>query len=279
MTAPVLAFADYTKPFLLEMDVSKDRLGAVLSQKQADGRYHPVTYGSRALTPHEKNYHSTKLEFLVLKWAVTKHLREYLLYQPFLVKTDNNPLTYIMMTPNLDAIGHQWAGALAHFNFEMEYQKGCDNTVADVLSQITTGLDPDMVKSILNGVAIGAVHQAETHNPAMVESHHCLEQGVHVTTGHAQVQMHVTGWAKAQREDPAFSAVLEWLGVQKKTDLKTLLVEHTSSEEGQMILWIRQNFVFHQSLISVLNVQGQDQGFTTVCSPKSPLCHHLEWVS
>ena len=27
-------------------------------------------------------------------------------YQPFLVKTDNNPLTYIMTTPNLDATGH-----------------------------------------------------------------------------------------------------------------------------------------------------------------------------
>ena len=72
--------------------------------------------------PHEKNYHSTKFEFLVLKWAVTEHFKEYLLYQPFLVKTDNNPLTYIMMTPNLT------------FNFELEYQKGCDNTVVNILS-------------------------------------------------------------------------------------------------------------------------------------------------
>ena len=138
MTALVLAFADYTKPFLLETDASKDRLGAVLSQKQADGQYHPDTYGSRALTPHEKNYHLTKLEFLALKWAVTEHFKEYLLYQPFLVKTDNNPLTYIMMTPNLDATGHQWVGALVQFNFELEYQKGRDNTLADVLSLCTT---------------------------------------------------------------------------------------------------------------------------------------------
>ena len=103
---PHLSFPDYTKEFLLETDVFKEGLGPVLSQKQADGQYHPVTYGSRALTAHEKNYHSTKLEFLVLEWAVMEHFKEYLPYQPFLVKTDNNPLTYIMMTPNLDATSH-----------------------------------------------------------------------------------------------------------------------------------------------------------------------------
>ena len=103
MNSPVLAFANYTKDFLLEMDASKEGLGAVLSQKQ-DRQFHPVAYGSQALTTHEKNYHSTKLEFLALKWAVTEHFKEYLLYQPFLVKTDNNPLTYIMT--NLDATGH-----------------------------------------------------------------------------------------------------------------------------------------------------------------------------
>ena len=62
MMAPILVFADYTKPFLLEIDASKDGLGTVLSQKQADRWYHPVAYGSRSLTPHEKKYHSTKLE-------------------------------------------------------------------------------------------------------------------------------------------------------------------------------------------------------------------------
>ena len=93
MNSPVLAFADYTKDFLLKMDASKEGLGAVLSQKQEDGWFHPVDYGSQALITHEKNYHSTKLEFLALKWAVMEHFKEYLLYQPFLVKTDNNPLT------------------------------------------------------------------------------------------------------------------------------------------------------------------------------------------
>ena len=124
MNSPVLAFTDYMKDFLLKMDASKDGLGAVLLQKQMDGQFHLVAYGSWVLTAHEKNYHSTKLEFLALKWAVMEHFKEYLLYQPFLVKTDNNSLTYIMTTPNLDATGHRWMGALAKFNFQLEYQKG-----------------------------------------------------------------------------------------------------------------------------------------------------------
>ena len=124
MQSPVLAFADYTKDFLLETDASKEGLAAVLSQKQEDGWFHLVAYGSRVLTTHEKNLHSTKLEFLVLKWAIMEHFKEYLLYQPFLVRTNNNPLTYIMSTPNLDATAHRWVSALAKYNFQLEYQKG-----------------------------------------------------------------------------------------------------------------------------------------------------------
>ena len=82
---------------------------------------------------------------------------------------DNNLLIYIMSTPNLDVTGHQWVGALAWFHFELEYQKGCDNTIADVLSQVTTQLNPETVKSILDGVALGMAHWAEVHDPAMVE--------------------------------------------------------------------------------------------------------------
>ena len=46
MTAPVLTFADFQKPFLLETDTSLCGLGAVLSQQQDDGKYHPVAYAS-----------------------------------------------------------------------------------------------------------------------------------------------------------------------------------------------------------------------------------------
>ena len=72
MSAPVLAYPDPNKDYLLETDALKLGLGAVLSQKQADGRYHPFAFGSRALHRVEANYYSMKLEFLAMKWSI-KH--------------------------------------------------------------------------------------------------------------------------------------------------------------------------------------------------------------
>ena len=236
MSSPVLAFVNYMKDFVLKTDTSKEGLGVVLSQKQADRHYHPIAYGSWALTTHEKNYHSTKLEFLALKWAVTEHFKEYLLYQPFLVKTDNNPLTYIMTTPNLDATGHWWVGALVTFNFWLEYQKRQDNTVADMLSEISTRLGPEAEQSMLNGATLGATQRAEGEDPAVVEGDQEEEKEVQVTAGWVLVEMHVTDWAAAQKEDPELDAVLHWLEAEKKTNLRTLLMEHASSEEG-WIVW------------------------------------------
>ena len=47
---------------------------------------------------------------------------------------DNNPLTYVLTTPNLDAMGHRWVGALASFEFTLEYQNGADNGATDALN-------------------------------------------------------------------------------------------------------------------------------------------------
>ena len=149
MTAPVLAFADLEKPFLLETDASGIGLGAVLQQVQEDSKLHPVAYASRALKEGEKNYHSSKLKFLALKWAVTEQFKEYLYSKPFTVRTDNNPLTYILTTPNLDACGHRWVSSLARYTFKIEYLKGTDNKVGDVLSCIETHLDDDTMKKLL----------------------------------------------------------------------------------------------------------------------------------
>ena len=147
-----------------------------------------------------------------------------------------------MTTPNLDATAHQWVGALAKFNFWLEYQKEQDNTVADMLSWITTHLGPEAMQSILDGVTLGATQRAEGDDPAVIEGDHNIEKEVCVATGQVLVKMHVTNWAAAQREDPELDAVLHWLEAKKKIDLRTLLVEHASSEEGLMVWKESSNF-------------------------------------
>ena len=161
LSTPMLVFLDFDRPFLLEMDASKEGLGAILSQKQDDRHYHPVTFGSHSLTPAERNYHSSKLEFLTLKWSVTEHFKEYLAYTPFVVRTDNNPLTYVLTTTNLDATGHRWVGALASFESTLEYQKGADKGAADALSRVPICHNRKMVCSVMEGAIVGTVDRSE----------------------------------------------------------------------------------------------------------------------
>ena len=173
ITAPVLAFADFHEPFLLETDASGDSLGTVLSQKQEDGHYHPVDYASRGLKGGELRYHSSKLEFLAVKWVIMEQFHEYLQYQPFRVKTNNNSLMYVISTPNLDAVGHQWVASLAGFNFTIEYIRGADNKLANALSRVgdRLELDTDSIRELLSHAGKTTVPRAETDDPRVMQEH------------------------------------------------------------------------------------------------------------
>ena len=81
----------------------------------------------------EVNYHSTKLEFLAMKWAI-EHFQMYLLGCCFKVCTDNNLLTNFLMSPSMDVMKQRWIDELVKYDFSLEYQKGKNNTVADALS-------------------------------------------------------------------------------------------------------------------------------------------------
>ena len=136
VTPPVLGFADFDLPFILETDASLQGLGAVLSQEQ-DGERKVLAYASRSLRPHEKNvknYSSLRLELLALKWAVTEKFRDYLSFGHFYAYTDNNPLTYFE-TVKIGAVEQAWMAQLASFQFKLIYKCGKSNIPADVLSR------------------------------------------------------------------------------------------------------------------------------------------------
>ena len=230
MTAPVLAFADFEKEFQLETDASSEGLGAMLSQKQPDGKWHPIAFGSHELKGGEAKYHSLKLEFLALKWAIMEQFREYLQYRPFTMLMDNNPLTYILTTPILDALGHRWVAALASYNMTIKYLKGSDNKVADTLSWIETRLDPETVAELLNHVKGGAP-RAEAEDIRIIKEEKRADQEVilHVTQLARQdkkfCKLCTEDWWQAQQMDPVIPHVLEWLRLPKndRTRLKDFL--------------------------------------------------------
>lgn len=135
-TAPILGYADFTLPFILETDASMSGLGAVLSQQQ-DGGMRVIAYASRSLRPTEKNmknYSSMKLELLALKWAMSEKFRHYLLGASTVVYTDNNPLSHLQ-NAKLGAVEQRWAAELAGFNFTVKYRSGKSNANADALSR------------------------------------------------------------------------------------------------------------------------------------------------
>ena len=187
LQAPILAFPDFNKPFLLETGASGRGLGAVLSQKQADGRYHPITYANCVMNETEQRYHSNKQEFLALKWVVTEQFHEYLSpygknRNEFVVHTDNNPLTYIFSSANLDAAGQRWVASIASYNFSLEYQKGKDNTVVDFLNQMNKRLPEEEVQEYLNKIPYPGVKAVL--NNAIMPIKECAEQGVRPAPDH-----------------------------------------------------------------------------------------------
>ena len=112
---------------------------------------------------------------------MTEHFKEYLTYTPFVVCTDSNPLTYVLTTPNLDAMGHQWVGVLAAFQFKLEYQKDTNNGAADALSWVSISHNRQTVQSLLEGAIVGASDRGETEaNEGLLEEHEHLSREARV---------------------------------------------------------------------------------------------------
>lgn len=141
---PILGYPDFDQPFALHCDASQDGLGAVLYQRQ-QGKMRVIAYGSRILSHSEKRYHSGKLEFLALKWAICERFQDYLYHAPsFVVYTDNNPLTYVNTTAKLNAAGHRWVAELADYHFTIRYRPGKNNNDADGLSRMPLSIEEYM---------------------------------------------------------------------------------------------------------------------------------------
>ncbi|KAI5613075.1 hypothetical protein C0J50_11435 [Silurus asotus] len=167
--------------------------------------------------------HSGKLEFLALKWAVCEKFRDYLFYAPhFTIFTDNNPLTYVMSTAKLNAVGHQWVGELADFRFDIKHRPGKANIDADTLSRLpldmgkyvaecTEDLPLEVIRAIWDGT-----HAARKKDVAWIAALNMAHANMDHESSSAPLLPPVSKdeLAKAQRDDPMIFRIME----MKETD-------------------------------------------------------------
>ena len=140
--APLLAYPDFTQPFMLETDASVEGLGAVLAQRKPDQSVHPIAYASRTLLPHERNYGISELEGLGVVWAV-KTFRHYLYGHKCHVYTDHEALKALIHAPHPSGKLARWGLALQELDFQIHYRPGKQNANADALSRAPIQSSPD----------------------------------------------------------------------------------------------------------------------------------------
>lgn len=126
--APVLALPDFAKRFTVECDASGSGIGAVLHQDDS-----AIAFFSLAF-PQHRGLAAYERELIGLVQAV-RHWRPYLWGRAFVVRTDHQPLKFILDQRLATIPQHHWVSKLLGFDFSVEYKPGWANIVADALSR------------------------------------------------------------------------------------------------------------------------------------------------
>jgi hypothetical protein len=138
ISEPVMAFPRIDRQYALIMDAATGTadmpggLGAILTQVDKDGKFYAISFASRQLKDHEKNYSPFLLEAAAAVWGMD-NFNEYLKCKKFILYMDHKPLEKLghlhSMTMN------RFQMALLEHDFIIQYQKGSNMPVADHLSR------------------------------------------------------------------------------------------------------------------------------------------------
>ncbi len=129
----------------METDASIKGIGATLSQKQADGKLHPIAFASRSLNVAEKNYCITDLETLAVVWSIA-HFKTYLYGQNVTIYTDYAAVKAVLQNPNTGGRHARWwtqVHGSGMGDIQIIYRAGKDNALADALSRNPQGPPPE----------------------------------------------------------------------------------------------------------------------------------------
>ena len=125
---------DPNKPVHLYTDWSEHAIGSYVAQPDDNGIDQPVAYASRKCNDAERKYHPYMGEILALVEALRTH-RHYLLGRNVKAFTDHRSLQHILTQPKLRPVQLRWLADILTYDFQIQWQPGEWNTVADALSR------------------------------------------------------------------------------------------------------------------------------------------------
>lgn len=129
-SAPVLALPDFDKQFIFETDASTHGIGVVLMQDN-----HPISFISRTLGPIHQSLSVYEKEFLAVVHVV-QSWSSYLTHRPFIIKTNQRSLKYLLEQRVSTPFQHMWLSKLMGYSYEIQYRQGKENLTTDALSRV-----------------------------------------------------------------------------------------------------------------------------------------------
>ena len=129
--APILAYPDFGKEFILDTDASKLRIGGILSQVQ-DGEERFIAYASRAINKHEQKYCVIRQELLAAVYFI-KYFKNYLYGRPFTLRVDHAALQWMRNFKEPEGQVASWLEILGTYDFKIQHRPGLKHGNADAL--------------------------------------------------------------------------------------------------------------------------------------------------
>ena len=135
ISAPVLVFPKFDKPFLLDTDASKTSIGAVQSQQSEDSQEYVVAHGICTLSKAERTHDVMRKErFAVV--TIVKHFYPYLLGQHFILCSEHSTLQWIYSMKKSERQLARWLKQLQVNEIEVVHRKGHSHLNANALSSV-----------------------------------------------------------------------------------------------------------------------------------------------
>jgi RNase H-like domain found in reverse transcriptase len=132
----VLLMPDQSKPFQIESDASKVATGAVLTQLDSNGDWHPVAFLLKTFSETERKYEIYDRELL----GIIRALKEWRHYiqgsgHTTIVYSDHKNLTYFRTAQKLNDWQARWSLYLSGFNLKLIHLSGTKMVQSDALSR------------------------------------------------------------------------------------------------------------------------------------------------